>query len=826
MSPVTRATTACRAGSPEPAGQDARAAGDADGAGLGRGGLALAYAGVFLTALAYLAFQIAASRLLSLLLSYHFVFALVSLAMLGLGLGGVIARYAFAKILSPRDSLGILAGANAAAGLAILAGLVVVLRIAERPWIGDPAGMLIVLGILSVPLICAGVAFAQLFRSFGAISGRVYGADLAGAGLGCLGVIWALDQVGGVGSLLLAAALAAAGAVAFAWPGRASNGGAAGATMIVFAVLGLVLAAFLVGQYDPHVPVGSNPQKEIHDAMAGPGAGELEASRWSSFGRTDLVSFGDRRGYKDLYIDGTAGSPMYRFTGDFTQPGTAVEALVNAFPGYFPFLFRPGADGERALVIGPGGGRDILLARMAGYGHVRAVEVNPDLVELVRRQSVYNGDLFGPRDDIEVIVDEGRSFVRRDDGRYELVMLSLPVTHTSRSRDGFALTESFLLTAEALLEYVDALSPTGELVIIAHDEAAVLRLLTTAISAMAGRGHSARDVMARSYVLGSFPYPVFVLRQDPGTAERSRAMMAEARQRGYSLVSSYFPKIAIPGAVSPVLQALEQGRMSVEDLVRQAAERGVDISVVRDDSPFFHHFEVGPPAAVTAVAAIAAVLALVVLVGSAAGAWRGRTRSHGRFLYPGLFFLLGLGFMLIEVSFIQRFMLYLGQPVHVLAVVLFALLFGMSIGSIASNRVAVTRIAPVLAAAGLAGAVSLALVAALLPPVFDATLALPLPARIAIAAAALVPLGIVLGVPFPLGIRALVFAGEADRIPWMWAINGIASVLGAAAAVLGAMQYGLSQVLLASVLCYAGVAVIGLVGWRTAPTDPGVAQRK
>jgi hypothetical protein len=148
------------------------------------------------------------------------VFALVSLAMLGLGLGGVIARFAFAKHLSPRHSLGVLAGANAAAGLAILAGLVVVLRIADRPWIGEPAGMLIVLGILLVPLVCAGVAFAQLFRSFGAISGRVYGADLAGAAAGCLGVIWALDQFGGVGSLLLVAVLAAAGAVAFAWPGR------------------------------------------------------------------------------------------------------------------------------------------------------------------------------------------------------------------------------------------------------------------------------------------------------------------------------------------------------------------------------------------------------------------------------------------------------------------------------------------------------------------------------------------------------------------------------------------------------------------------------
>jgi spermidine synthase len=805
------------------AGGASRKASDAlhsEVADLGRGTLVLAFVGVFLTSLAFLAFQIAASRLLSLLLSYHFVFAVVSLAMLGLGLGGVIARLVFAAHQSPRDSLGVLAGANAAAGLAVLAGLFVVLRLAERPWIGEPMGMLMVLGVLLVPLVCAGVAFAQLFRSFAAISGRVYGADLAGAALGCLGVIWALDRFGGVGSLLLVAVLAAAGAVAFAWAGRATNPGALGATTIVAAVLGLVFTAFLLGRYDPQVPVGANPEKEIHDALAARAGGELEVSRWSSFGRTDLVSFGDRRGYKDLYIDGTAGSPMYRFSGDFSDPGAAVEALIAEFPGYFPFLFRPEAGRDRALVIGPGGGRDILLARMAGFHHVRAVEVNPDLVDLVRAQAAYNGDIFGQRDDIEVVVDEGRSFVRRDETHYDLIMLSLPVTHTSRSREGFALTESFLLTAEAISEYVDALSPTGELVVVAHDEAAILRLVTTAIAAMAERGLSAPDVMARTYVLGSFPFPVFVLRQDPMAAEEARAILAEARERGYSLASSYIPNIAVPGAVSPVLQALEQGQITRGRLVELAAERGIDISAVSDDSPFFHHFEVTAPAAVVAVAVAAAGLALVVLAASMVG--RRASPRPGRFLYPGLFFLLGLGFMLIEVSLIQRFMLYLGQPVHVLAVVLFSLLFAMSLGSLASSRTPAARIAPALAAAGLAGAVTLAVLSAVLPPLFDATLGWPLPARIALAASALMPLGLVLGLPFPLAIRALALAGEADRIPWMWAINGIASVLGAAAAVLGAMLYGLSLVLLAAMMCYGLVALIGLARWRAATQGAAV----
>src|SRR5690606_34417280 len=292
---------------------------------------------------------------------------------------------------------------------------------------------------------------AQLFRSFAAISGRVYGADLAGAALGCVGVVLVLDLLGGVGSLLFAAVLTAAGALAFAWPARGTDG-AFGATAIVLAVLGFVLAAFVSGGYDPHVPVGANPDKEIHDALSSRRQGEIEASRWSSFGRTDLVGFGERRGFKDIYVDGTAGSPMYAFTGDFAAPGAAIEQLVREFPGYFPFRFMADKPRERALVIGPGGGRDVLLARMAGFAHVRAIEVNPDLVALVRDESAYNGHLFDPREDVEVIVDEGRSFVRRDTDRYDVIMLSLPATNTSRSREGFALTESFLLTKEALAD--------------------------------------------------------------------------------------------------------------------------------------------------------------------------------------------------------------------------------------------------------------------------------------------------------------------------------------------------------------------------------------
>src|SRR5690606_23821470 len=245
----------------------------------------------------------------------------------------------------------------------------------------------------------------------------------------------------------------------------------------------------------------------------------------------------------DIYVDGTAGTPMYRFSGDVANPGPAAEQLVAEFPGFLPFRFLDEGHKQSALVIGPGGGRDILLAKLGGIERITAVEVNPDVVELVRRYGAYNGGIYGELDGVEVVVAEGRSFVRRAAARYDVVFMSLPVTNTSRSPEGFALTESFLLTAEAILDYLGALGDGGQLIVVAHDEAEILRLIALAQAALATRGLDERAVMERIYVLGSLPYPVFVLADEPIGRERALAIHAAAMRAGYSPASTYVPHV-------------------------------------------------------------------------------------------------------------------------------------------------------------------------------------------------------------------------------------------------------------------------------------------
>ncbi len=783
--------------------------------GLTRGTLWILLIGVFLISFSMLAYEITLARLLSVLILYHYVFAIVSLALLGLGLGGIFVYLFRRQTLSSDKRFGALALFASLISLAIPISAILMIQIGYLD--SATSSILFYCVLLFFPFFFTGILLAEVFRTFPEISPRVYGADLVGAALGSLCIIFFLDVFGAINTSFFLGITAAVAALLFASRMFKSSIRRAALPIASFIIATILLITNLPSAYLSDIPIiGKNPNKDIHRALYEKSSpAQIIETRWSAFGRTDLVEYTQYPAQMEIYLDGTATAPMYQFNGDLENPDETVKDLKTTFSGYFPFYFLSEDEKDNALIIGPGGGRDVLLALMGGVGEIIAVEVNPDLVDVVQEYGRYNGGIFTDFPNVKVVVDEGRNFLKRQKDKYDIIMLSLPVTQTSRSLEGYSLTENFLFTTESIHDYLDHLTEEGRLMVVTHDHFTALRLLTLTLTSLEQRGINNIDAFTQIYMFnlgsGESVYPFFVLKKTPFTPQEALVRHEKMVQLGYEPLLSYFPYLADEGTVNPTVQGLASGELSLRQVAEIAGEMGQDLSTVTDNRPFFYKIDVGLPQPVSLVFWFSFVLMLLVLVGpptywylrSSRGQARGRqSRKKGLTRSVFLFALVGIGFMLIEISLIQRFILYLGQPVLSMAVLLFSLLVGAGLGSLYSGRLAHEDILKGITTAAISVALLSVVYIFLIPLVFNQLLGLALALRLLAMVVMLVPLGFLMGFPFPLGIRALKEV-EMDRyIPWMWGINGVGSVLGSTFTIVLAISLGFAQALLVGAICY------------------------
>ncbi len=770
-----------------------------------------------------LAYEISLARLLSVLILYHYVFAIVSLALLGLGLGGIFVYLFRRQTLSSEKRFGTLAIIASFVSLAIPISAILMVQIG---YLGSAtSNILFYCLLLFFPFFFTGILLAEVFRAFPEVSPRVYGADLVGAALGSLGIILFLDVFGAINTSFFLGVTAAVAALLFASRVFKRNIRRAALPIASFAVAAVLLISNLSGAYLSVIPIiGKNPAKDIHRALyerASPA--RIIETRWSAFGRTDLVEYTQYPAQMEIYLDGAATAPMYQFNGDPENPNASVQDLKTIFSGYFPFHFLAEDEKDNALIIGPGGGRDVLLALMGNVGKITAVEVNPDMVDMVQDYSQYNGGIYTDFPNVEVIVDEGRNYLKRQKEKYDIIMLSLPVTQTSRSLEGYSLTENFLFTTESIDDYLDHLTEEGRLMVVTHSHVTALRLLALSLRSLEQRGVSHTDALTRIYMLnlGSDVsiYPFFVLKKTPFAPEEALVRHEKMVEIGYEPTLTYFPYIEDEEAVNPTVQGLASGELRLRQITEIAQEMGIDLSTASDNRPFFYKVDVGLPQPVLLVFWFSLVLMLLVLVGPPAywylissrnrGQTKGRqSRKKGLTRSVFLFALIGIGFMLIEISLIQRFILYLGQPVLSMAVLLFSLLVGAGLGSLYSGRLAHENILKGITTAAISVAVLAAVYIFLIPLVFNQLLGLALALRLLVMVLMLVPLGFLMGFPFPLGIRELKERETDKNIPWMWGLNGVGSVLGSAFTIVLAISLGFAQALLIGAICYLFVFLV------------------
>jgi predicted membrane-bound spermidine synthase len=754
------------------------------------------FLGVALVSLGVLVLQLTLTRLFSATMYYHFAFLAISLALFGSGASGV-----FVYVQDRRPSAAALpAWLSLAAALfaaSTVAALLVVLGnplSPADPWPRTLARLAAIYGACALAFFFAGCVVTLAVAGFAREMGRLYFFDLAGAALGCLLLIPMLDALGAVNTVLAVSLVAALAALTFeraAVPARR-------ATRAALLALCLAQAALLA----------ANAQfgfLDVRHAKGLPEAGNVIFSKWNSFSRVTL--WGSLENDSALImIDADAATVLHR-DGDDLARHRRLESRIEALA----YRLRPGA---RALILGSGGGADVIMARLHGAREIVAVEVNPIIArDLMSSEPFrgYSGALY-EQPGVRLVVDEGRSFIRSRADRYDVIQGTMVDTWAATSAGAFALAENNLYTVEAFEDYARHLDPDGILSLTRwhlDPPDQLLRLVSLARAMMEelAIGNPARHLMLVrdvAEVSTGRAAATFLFKRSEFTAGEVSAVEDAAARAGFTLL--YTPATRPANDFTRLIEAPDPRRFW--------ESYPNDVQPTRDDNPFFFHTTrlrslraaLAAPAewrktnlgsfVLVSLLVLTGVLTLAFILAPLALA-RGRllrrdAATHAALLY---FACLGAGFMLVEVVLVQKSLLFLGYPVYSLAVVLFSLLVFSALGSAATRRIANDRLGSRLRTL-------LALVAALvvaavlaLSPLFGALAAQPRPARIAVTVLLLAPLGLAMGTPMPAGIRLLA-ERRSELIPWAWGVNGAASVLGSVAALALALAVGFDAALL------------------------------
>jgi spermidine synthase len=786
-----------------------------------------------LVSAAAIGYEILLMRVLSIVQWHHFAWMIISLALLGYGASGTFIALLRGR-LEPRFEQAF-AGSALLFSVSMVGCFILAQRVPfnalEIVWDrGQFLNLALVYLAFFVPFFFAACCIGLAFTCRGSAASRIYFFDLLGAGLGAMLAIALLFAVSPQTALVLLVLLPMLGSllVASSTAARLPLAAAQLAWLLLLAVgAPQALLELRISEYK-----GLSQALQVVD-------GRIVGQASSPLGLITVVdsptvpvryapglSFGTRHVPPEqlaVFTDADGMSAITRYDGD-----PASVAYLGDMTAALPYALL---EAPSVLVLGAGTGSDVLMALYHGASRVDAVELNPQMTELVADTwAGFAGRIYDdPR--VAVVTAEARGFIARHEGRYDLIQIALLDSFGASGAGVQALNESYVYTVEALGEYLQDLAPGGVLAItrwIRLPPRDSIKLVATAIEALRRAGVS--EPGQRFAMIRSWNTSTLLIRNGeftPGEIERIRAFAASR-----SFDTAWFPG----------MQAADANRYNrlQEPYVYQAAVAllGADaadfmarykfyVAPATDDRPYFFHFfrwrtlpevlalrtaggagliEWGYLVLVATLLQAAALGLVLILVPLALAkhAWPvGAGRNFGVY-----FLLLGLAFLFVEMAFIQKFILFLSNPLYSVAVVLSGFLLFAGLGSAASERLARRLpwpgVSPVTVAVAAIAVLALAYVV-VLPAIFARFIGLPDPARIAMSLLLIAPLAFFMGMPFPLGLARLSEVAPGF-VPWAWGINGFASVVSAVLATLLAIEFGFNAVILLALALYAVAA--------------------
>ena len=778
-------------------------------------------AGLFAISLGTVLLEVNLIRLFSFMVWYHFAYLIISVAMLGFGAAGTfLARY---PGIFKRNLDGLLSTLALLASLAVCVSFAVITKIpfSPRELPAPPQFFYLTAYYLSVfvPFFLSGLVVAIVLAGGAASIGRLYFWDLIGAGAGSLSTLAFILWLGVPATTMLSAlAFAAAGLFFCDRPRLPSRVPAA----IAIAALCVVTLGLF--------PVLPSPSKVLSFYLGESKTGRIKilSSEWHPVARVDTVEYpaaqelqelpntstplwyGSLPADRRILYDGDASPSIIRFNGDF-EPLKEMDQLLQRTP--YLILDRP-----NVLIIGLGGGFDVLVALRNRASRIVGVDVNPVTVEIVRdRYADFAGHIY-QQPNVEVHAAEGRNFVARTPERFDLVQMTTVDTLVARTLGAYILAENYLFTVDAINDILDHLTPSGIFSVVDGDPAPgrthrhALREAGIIMAAL--RQHGITDPGAHMMVVsknrgivGLVNTLVRLTPFRPGEVVRVRAF---AEANGFAIY--HVPGSRLPGSdVSELINMMPKEREAFYD------QHYLNLRPTTDDSPFFFNFykwrnlfrhpetDLGRETAIGQIVLVAILVqalvssVLFILVPlPRLGRVEGPPGTRVRCL--AYFSALGIGFMFLEISFIQRFVLFLGNPAYAVSVVLAGLLVSSGLGSYRIHRSSSPEMTLLRQSTIALVLVTLAYVV-LLSPLFHVFLDWHITLRFLISLMVIAPLGVVLGSFLPVGVR-IVARIAPELVPWAWGINTCMSVISTVLSVILAMSYGFRTVSLFAIAVY------------------------
>jgi spermidine synthase len=788
---------------------------------------------VFLLAMAVLGLEVALTRVFSFIMYHHFTYLVISVAMLGFGAAGTYLTIRTPSADTP-DRLQFLAKMAALFGLTTIAAIVFIPRIHFYPLdmhfskdYSNLLSLLVIILLTATPFFFGGACIAYIITGAAERINRVYFADLTGAAAGCLIALLLINTIGAVAVCFVSAAIALLVASIATTRRRAIH---------IIALLLVAASAYAVARKNL-LPLYVPRYKQMF------GKEQLvELIEWDVTARLDVT-----RPAEAYYSFGGALSRKYDGPAQkvrvIYQDATALTGIIQPTPtpeqtqslGYYlqgaPYLLRPKA---RSLVIGCGGGPDIMIALHHGAENIVAVDINPKMIELLYKYNGFANNVF-TRNDVELIAAEGRHFLSRDSRKYDVIQLSGVDTSAAQASGAYALSENFIYTVEAFNQYLLHLNEDGIVNFSRPPGWQTSRIITMWMQVL--RQHQVRQPhmhimvlngnglhrlkVGDSWIVEEGPWSQTMVKKSPFTEEQVHTITQWVQQLGFEVI--YDPYTRRHNDTEQLILADPQQR---QELIEQNA---YNIKPCTDDSPFYFQFyrwkqllQMNPfekSASSFPTALVILLGSLVIVTGLSAlfiiyplcrhrsiAAKGGRA---GIFIY---FTALGLGFILLEIVLLQKLSVFLGGPAYSMSITLFTILLASGIGSFLSRNLSARPfrlLAVIIPLLALAVITELFLLRYAVPHLMY----LSLPQRAAAAVLMVAPLGLLMGMPFPAGLR-YVDTAKPQLTSWAWGVNACATVLGSVLCVLIGSLAGFNVVLVLA-------AVIYLLGWLTlALTQP------